>query len=339
VRGSRVTVVEGMQSTGLLTRTLVVPEKKPDTLLVQMGALGNLDFECREPTGCNIRAFNIRELPDEPYDYNGDGDLFAWGLRNSVGIAESGDGAIWSVENGPDDVKRDNQAIHEDNPAEELNYHGTLFTSAMQGKNYGYPECFATWDTSIPGAKVEVADQFTPSPNATFTDATCQQKFEKPALALEAHTAPLDIKFYRPDLTGGSCESNAGSGGLGCEFLDDAFIANHGAFNQEAKSGYSVVTVPFKSFKPEAAQTDTRAAKELLWPADIGECPGKCFRPVGIAFDSNGRMFVTSDTTKELIVLTQSPNGKKSAAPAVRSPGAWAMGLLAALIPAALMVL
>lgn len=150
----------------------------------------------------------------------------------------------------------------------------------MKGANYGYPECFATWDTSIPGARVSVADQFTPTPNRTFTDATCQANFEKPALALEAHTAPLDIKFYRPDVTGGDCTSNAGSGGLDCEYLNDAFIANHGAFNQEAKSGYSVVTIPFENGRPEADHRSTRAAIELLWPADIKQCPGKCFRYV-----------------------------------------------------------
>lgn len=114
VRGQRRVVVEGMSSTGLVTRTLVVPARKPDTLLVQQGALGNMDYTCREPTGCNIRQFDIRRLPEEPYDYN-NGTLFAWGLRNAVGIGESGDGGIWSVENGPDDVSSLPPSLHSSN--------------------------------------------------------------------------------------------------------------------------------------------------------------------------------------------------------------------------------
>jgi hypothetical protein len=33
------------------------------------------------------------------------------------------------------------------------------------------------------------------------------------------------------------------------------------------------------------------------------ECPDNCFRPVGLAWDSKDRLFVTSDSTGEIFIL------------------------------------
>lgn len=41
--------------------------------------------------------------------------------------------------------------IHNDNPGEELNYHGLINSTEpneQEGKNYGYPACYAVWETS-----------------------------------------------------------------------------------------------------------------------------------------------------------------------------------------------
>lgn len=41
--------------------------------------------------------------------------------------------------------------IHNDNPGEELNYHGLINSTEpneQEGKNYGYPICYAVWETS-----------------------------------------------------------------------------------------------------------------------------------------------------------------------------------------------
>lgn len=40
----------------------------------------------------------------------------------------------------------------------------------------------------------------------------------------------------------------------------------------------------------------------LVWAPDTTQCPGNCIRPVGLAFDRLGRLFVTSDTTGEVCV-------------------------------------
>jgi hypothetical protein len=36
---------------------------------------------------------------------------------------------------------------------------------------------------------------------------------------------------------------------------------------------------------------------------NMGSCPGSCFRPSGLAFDSKDRLFMTSDSSGEIFVL------------------------------------
>lgn len=39
--------------------------------------------------------------------------------------------------------------------------------------------------------------------------------------------------------------------------------------------------------------------------ADINDCPSGCFRPVGLAWDAQGRLFMSSDSTGEIYVITR----------------------------------
>lgn len=36
---------------------------------------------------------------------------------------------------------------------------------------------------------------------------------------------------------------------------------------------------------------------------NVGSCPNNCFRPVSVAVDAKGRVFMSSDTTGEIYVL------------------------------------
>lgn len=49
---------------------------------------------------------------------------------------------------------------------------------------------------------------------------------------------------------------------------------------------------------------------------DISKCPSACFRPVGLAWDRAGRLWMTSDTTGEIYVLQ-----KQSATPTSSASG------------------
>jgi glucose/arabinose dehydrogenase len=130
-----------------------------------------------------------------------EGKVIGWGLRNSVGMDEDPvTGAIYSNENGSDDLKRDGRDIHENSPGEEINFHGYLNGTkyAGQGGNYGYPQCAASWNVNdMPrNTALKVGKQFyLGTPDANFDDATCQKNYVAPRLTLPSHWAPIDIKF------------------------------------------------------------------------------------------------------------------------------------------------
>jgi glucose/arabinose dehydrogenase len=184
------------------TRTLLMSEKEPGTLVVCRGSNSNIDLEAEALASghSQIKAFNTKNLTDTsaPYDFVTAGRLLGWGLRNSVGVVEEPlHGGIYSVENSADDVTRDGIDIHENNPGEEMNYHGFLNTStADQGGNYGYPLCYALWNTSIPDlGTLTVGSQFTLEQNSTINDTFCAEERVPPRLTFQAHMAPLDIIF------------------------------------------------------------------------------------------------------------------------------------------------
>ena len=184
------------------TRTLMMSEKEPGILVVSRGSDSNIDLEAETLSSghSQIKAYNMTNMTSTspPYDFNTEGRLLGWGLRNSVGVAEEPlTGGIYSVENSADQVVRDGVDIHENNPGEEMNYHGFLNSSTEnQGGNYGYPYCYALWNTSIPDlGNLTVGSQFTLDQNNTINDTFCAADRVPPRLTFQAHMAPLDIIF------------------------------------------------------------------------------------------------------------------------------------------------
>lgn len=189
-----------MGGTGHTTRTLLMSAKQPGMLLVSKGSGENVDDRATDQsTGVSqIRAFDVNNVPGDAYDFASTGTRLGWGLRNSVGVAEEPTtGGIFSVENSVDQMNRNGVDVHQDNPGEELNFHGFLNgTTDNQGGNYGYPDCFALWDTNIPDAKsLVVGSQFPQQETTSLNDTTCADTRVAPRLTWQAHTAPLDMKF------------------------------------------------------------------------------------------------------------------------------------------------
>jgi len=277
------------------TRTLMLSRKVNGTLLVSRGSTSNNDPGAADITSgrSQIKAFDLNNLGDTPsYDYSSKGKILGWGLRNSVGVAEEPlTGGIFSVENSVDNLERLGQDIHQDNPGEELNFHGYLngTTYAGQGQNYGYPNCFAAWDVSpIPNnTHLTVGSQFAiGSPNDTSNDDICANRRIAPRLTFPAHWAPLDIKF------------NA-NGSM-------AWITSHGSWNRDNPDGYLLYAVAFSNGMPVEPPNSTTAVIPIMSNPDNSQCPNNCFRPVGLAWDSKGRLFMTSDSTGEVYVVTKS---------------------------------
>ena len=187
---------------GHTTRTLLMSQKVPGMLLVSRGSVGNIDLQTLDVTTgvSTIKAFNVNNMTSSAYEHAPSGMLLGWGLRNSVGIAEEPvSGGIYSVENSVDNLMRSGKLVKENNPGEEMNFHGYLNGTArkVQGANYGYPSCFTAWNTSeIPDYLGMVGQQFAiGDQNATVNDTFCQNDRVAPRLAFQAHMAPLDIKF------------------------------------------------------------------------------------------------------------------------------------------------
>ncbi|KAF2739844.1 soluble quino protein glucose dehydrogenase [Polyplosphaeria fusca] len=304
-------VVSGMKNDdpndGHVTRTLLVTRNVEGLLLVTKGSEHNYDARARNiSTGSStIKAFNMTNVTDSGYNYPQDGLLLGWGLRNSVGVGEEPiTGAIYSVENSVDDFGRDGQNIHENNPGEEMNFHGYLngTETEEQGGNYGYPDCYAAWNVSeIPDNDgLEVGMQFAigevegTKVNITVNDTSCREDHVAPRLTFAAHMAPLDIKF----------NSNATA----------AWVTFHGSWDRTDPLGYKLSVIEFENGSPTAPANSTTAATDIVSNPDLSRCPDNCIRPVNLAWDSRGRLFMTSDSSGEIFVVVRADGGSTDGA-------------------------
>lgn len=184
-------------------------QNEPGILVVSRGSSDSSEGSSLSSGLGQIKAFDLIDTSSIPYDFDTTGRLLGWGLYNAVGLGEHPTtGGVFSMDNGADDVTRDGIDIHQTNPGDEMNFHGFLRgTTAIastkeQGSSYGYPDCYAVWNTSIPHALagLKVGEQFSVVNNSTFNDTTCQTGYVAPQLTFPPHQAPLDIVFT-PDGT------------------------------------------------------------------------------------------------------------------------------------------
>ncbi|KAF2717708.1 soluble quino protein glucose dehydrogenase [Polychaeton citri CBS 116435] len=298
VAGEPTTLVANMTNSDHTTRTLLLSRQAPGLLVVTRGSTSNIDALASDiGTGhSQVKAFNISNITssDDPYDFNRDGLLLAWGVRNDVGVDEHPvTGGIYTVENSVDEMMRQGVDVHETNPAEELNFMGFLngTSSPNQGGNFGYPECYAAWNTSvIPDFNGTVGTQFVIGDlNSTNDDAACESRIA-PRLSFEAHMAPLDILF-----------NSAGTA---------AWVTFHGSWDRDEPAGYKLSVVPFDADTGEpTAPADSRDGyADVVANVDNSNCPDECFRPVGLAWDSTGRLWMSSDSTGEIYVIERADN-------------------------------
>lgn len=114
--------------------------------------------------------------------------------------------------------------------------------------------------------------------------------------------APLDILFDTNGIT--------------------AYITFHGSWDRNDPVGYKLSAVRFDpdAGQPVEAADSTNATSEVLSNADNSNCPGGCFRPVGLAWDNQGRLFMSSDATGEIYVLQQDETSRGTDGPETGTP-------------------
>jgi len=250
---------------------------------VQSGSGSNVD---PNSSHARIVRFSLDSIPQGGIEWS-TGDLFADGLRNEVGIRFDSHGRLWGVENGVDQLFREDLGgdIHENNPSEEMN----LFLEP--GKFYGYPYCWSEYllehNESQPRGSQWVHNNFID--DGIHTDEWCRNRsnVRKPAYNFQAHMAPMDIIFWEnqnllPNYNG-------------------AFVSFHGSWDRQPPAGYRVDWVKFHDGYPE------KDSKFLYYsgPGETG--PNWPHRPVGLAFTSNCGfdvcLLVSSDTSGIIIAV------------------------------------
>ncbi|KAI1431472.1 soluble quino protein glucose dehydrogenase [Xylaria sp. CBS 124048] len=291
-----VTLVSGMATSGHTTRTLIIPPHRPDLLVVSHGSNGNLDLDTINPQTARaiVKVFDISSVPMGGYNFTSQGWKAGFGLRNEVALAFDGNNMLWGVENSADNLVRTVNAtttdVHNDNPAEELNFLGDVTVENPYW--YGYPMCFTVWNPDeFPDYVFRAGDQFVQTPVPEFNDDTCASISIPPVLGLQAHSAPLGAKF---DATFGNL-----------------FVAMHGSWDRDTPTGYKVVAIPFAQtpdgqYAPTAAPWSRKGSIDVFYPTDETKCSSaSCIRPVGLVFDTSGRLYVSSDASGEVFLLSQ----------------------------------
>ncbi|KAF8075236.1 hypothetical protein FPV67DRAFT_1446178 [Lyophyllum atratum] len=319
--------VDGLPGDGeLKTHTLLLEKDfagRPSAILIGSGPLTNIDPTARDPASgrSQIRrvAFPLISpaiYPPFPLHW-AQGQVIAYGIRNPAGFAfgvgptigSVGQRSLTVVENGAsvDDVTGFTTAFVNDNPADELEQvtYSTASTTAAP-KAFGYPDCISLWN---PNADPVGVPQYVGLPrgaqvslnlDTVHNDAWCQNTANDrpPSLNFQAHSVPLDVKFYSP-VPSTTLLSTAFPSTLS----GDAFVSFHGSFDRTPPTGYGVVRVPFPLVSPS---TSALPYSFLVQAKNMDTCPGSCIRPVGLAFGKDGRLYVTSDSSGELFVLERS---------------------------------
>jgi glucose/arabinose dehydrogenase len=108
-----------------------------------------------------------------------------------------------------------------------------------------------------------------------------------PDYALGSHVAPLGLAY-------------SGGNALPAQFARGMFIGEHGSWNRNPRSGYSVVFVPFSDGKPSGYPVEVLTG--------FVSADGKAFgRPVGVAFDKRGALLVADDVGNVIWRVTALP--------------------------------
>lgn len=177
--------------------------------------------------------------------------IFATGIRNPVGLAVNpANGDLWTSTNERDGLGDDLVPDY--------------VTSVKEGGYYGWPWYYLGKheDPRHPGARPDLAGQAT-----------------VPDVLLQAHSAALGIAFYT---------ATSGPAVFPAEYRGDLFVALHGSWNRNSRTGYKVVRAKLQNGKPTGEYED-------FLTGFVADSRGVWGRPVGVAVAHDGALLVTED--------------------------------------------
>jgi hypothetical protein len=82
-------------------------------------------------------------------------------------------------------------------------------------------------------------------------------------------------------------------------------VIDNDKVDRSSPVGYRISSVAFNAAtgEPVVAADSHDSLTDILINKDNMVCPDNCFRPVGLAFDDEGRLWMSSDSTGEIYVL------------------------------------
>jgi glucose/arabinose dehydrogenase len=153
-------------------------------------------------------------------------------------------------------------------------------TRVEEGAFYGWPWYYIgpNEDPRHKGARPDLAEKVT-----------------VPDVLFQAHSAPLGITFY---------EGSA----FPAEFKGDAFVAMHGSWNRDHRTGYKVVRLLFEDGKPTGAYQDFMTGFVLDDQSVWG-------RPVDVTEAKDGSLLVSDDGSGTIWRVVSEKQAASAAAP------------------------
>ncbi|QZT63029.1 PQQ-dependent sugar dehydrogenase [Mycolicibacterium austroafricanum] len=234
-----------------------------------IGSTGNISAQDR--TAVPPRATVMRVPPG-----GGPAEPFATGVRNGTGLAVAPDGAVWTANNGRDNIAYPEpgpsygQVIPEyvdDNPPEQI-------ARLTPGRELGWPYCN---NVGGPADLPFVRDAQT-NPDGALLDCAALPPVEQ---SMGAHSAPLGLSFV--------------DGELPAPFHRGALVGVHGSWNRQPPRAPEVSFYPW--------QDGTLGNQQTLvggFQADDGSRWG---RPVAAVVGPDGAVYITDDAADAIYRL------------------------------------
>jgi len=180
--------------------------------------------------------------------------VFARGLRNTEAFDwHPVTHAMWGMDQGSDDRGPDT-------PPEELNL-------LLDGKDYGWPWCYGR----------QQVDAMTPGHPDKMTKEQFCPTTEPATLGYQAHSSPLQLKFY----TGNQFPA---------AYHHDAFLTFHGSWNRRPAVGYKVVRIRFN------AEGQPTRFEDFLTGFLTDNGTAQFGRPCGLAMLPDGSLLIGDDS-------------------------------------------
>ncbi|HKP76895.1 MAG TPA: PQQ-dependent sugar dehydrogenase, partial [Longimicrobiaceae bacterium] len=269
--GEPQTIVGGLPGGGHSAKTIAA---SGPALFVNVGSRTNACQEADRQRGSRgvdpcteleTRAGIWRFDANRPNQQQSDGQRFATGIRNAVGITIGPGGRLFATQHGRDQLSDNwpdlfSAEKNAENPAEEL-------LAVNQGDDFGWPYCFYDSEQH----RLVLAPEY----GGRGTEVgRCAQK-KTPLTAFPGHWAPESVVFY----TGTRFPARYRGG---------AFVAFHGSWNRAPlpQAGFRVVFVPAPGGRPGATY-------ETFADGFAGGQPSR--RPMGLAVAPDGALFITDD--------------------------------------------